>query len=62
MEDLTERERLIVKMIAEGHTAKDIARGMSLAPRTVEQHLWDCRRKLGATNNTHLVATALRGR
>ena len=62
MEDLTERERLIVGMIADGHTAKGIAREMSLAPRTVEQHLWDCRQKLGAANNAHLVATALRGR
>ena len=60
MERLTEQEQAIVGMIARGHTAKLIAREMSMAPRTVERHILDCRQKLGAKNNAQLVATALR--
>jgi DNA-binding CsgD family transcriptional regulator len=62
VEHLSERERAIVALLAEGQTAKLIARELQLAPRTVEMHLDTCRQKLGATNNAHLVATALRGR
>jgi DNA-binding CsgD family transcriptional regulator len=53
---LTPLEREIVALIAEGKSAKEIARSTALGPRTVERHLDVCRQKLGATNNAHLVA------
>lgn len=62
MDELNERERAVVALLAEGQTAKLIARELQIGPRTVEKHLDACRQKLGASNNAHLVATALRGR
>jgi DNA-binding CsgD family transcriptional regulator len=56
---LTPIERTIVALIAEGRSAKEIARTTALAPRTIERHMDVCRQKLGAVNNAHLVAAAL---
>jgi LuxR family transcriptional regulator, transcriptional regulator of spore coat protein len=55
---LTPLEQRIVALTAEGHSAKEIARALSIAPRSVERHLETCRHKLGAANNAHLVAAA----
>ena len=55
---LTPLEQRIVALTAEGHSAKEIARAVSIAPRSVERHLDTCRQKLGAVNNAHLVAAA----
>jgi two-component system response regulator NreC len=46
-EQLTKREREVMKLVAEGHTNKDIARQLSLSPRTVEKHRTNLMRKLG---------------
>jgi len=58
--ELTPLQSEIVMLLADGHTAKEIARSMSLPPRTVERHVDLCRHKMGAVNNAHLVATVLR--
>ena len=56
---LTERERDIVSLVADGGTAKAIARTMNLSPRTVERHIENSRLKLGASNKAQLVAKAI---
>ena len=49
-----------MKLVAEGNTAKEIARLMDIAPRTTERHLENIRRKAAAKNVTHLAVVALR--
>jgi len=43
--ELTPLQSEIVMLLADGHTAKEIARSMSLPPRTVERHVDLCRHK-----------------
>nr|WP_082132949.1 helix-turn-helix transcriptional regulator [Pelagerythrobacter marensis] len=58
---LTLREHEIVERSALGFSAKEIAQQLSIAPRTVERHLENCRLKLHARNRTHLVAICMAG-
>ena len=44
---LTEREREIVELAADGRTSKDIARELGISPRTVDNHLGSAYRKPG---------------
>lgn len=62
MDQLNDLERAIVVLIAQGETAKTIARRLEISPRSVERRTDECRRKLGVTNKAHLVATVLGGR
>ena len=50
----------MVAFLAEGLTAKQIAREMRVAPRTIERHIEDSRHKFGVRNNAQLVAAVLR--
>ena len=45
-EELTHREREVIKLIAEGSRTKDIAIYLSLSPKTVEKHRTNLMRKL----------------
>ncbi|MEO0750717.1 MAG: helix-turn-helix transcriptional regulator [Pseudomonadota bacterium] len=56
---LTEREILIIKLIAAGNSAKEVAGQLDIAPRTVQKHLDNSRLKLDAKNTTHLVALCI---
>lgn len=56
---LTQSELLICRLIILGYTAKEIARFASVAPRTVEAHIQNSRRKLRARNSVHLAAILL---
>jgi DNA-binding CsgD family transcriptional regulator len=56
---LTLRERNIIRLVAAGMSAKQIALEVGIAPRTVERHIENCRNKLRARNRTHLVAQAI---
>jgi DNA-binding NarL/FixJ family response regulator len=58
---LTGREREILALIADGHSAKVIAREMQLSPRTVERHIENCRFKLHARNRSQLISRAMTG-
>lgn len=49
----------MIAFIADGQTAKDIARTMTVSPRAVERHLESCRQKLRAANNAHMVTVAV---
>jgi DNA-binding NarL/FixJ family response regulator len=57
---LSEREREVVKLTAEGHTAQQAADILSLSPKTVETYRHRAMQKLGLTNRAELVRYALR--
>ncbi len=59
-EVLSEREREVVKLTAEGHTAQQAADFLSLSPKTVETYRHRAMQKLGLTNRAELVRYALR--
>lgn len=49
-------------MLAEGHSLADIARRLSISPRTAETHRQQAARKLGLTNLALLTRWAIRER
>lgn len=55
---LTQREQEVLEQVAEGLSAKEVARDLSIAPRTVERHIENIRLKLRARNTPHLIARA----
>jgi two-component system response regulator NreC len=59
-EVLSDREREVVKLTAEGHTAQQAAEFLSLSPKTVETYRHRAMQKLGLTNRAELVRYALR--
>jgi two-component system response regulator NreC len=59
-EVLSEREREVVKLTAEGHTALQAADLLSLSPKTIETYRHRAMQKLGLTNRAELVRYALR--
>ena len=59
-EQLTDRERDVLKLVAEGHTTKEVADILVVSPRTVEGHKTNFMAKLGIHNRTELVKYALR--
>lgn len=58
-EMLTEREREVFHLAAEGHSSAAIARRLALSSRTVEMHRGNLMRKLDLHNQTELVRFAL---
>lgn len=56
---LTGRECEILGFIALGMSAKEIARQVNLAPRTVERYVENIRLKMHAKNSAHMVACGL---
>lgn len=59
-ETLTERERLILQLAAEGANNPDIATKLFISPRTAETHRSNLMRKLGLHSQTDLVRYAIR--
>jgi DNA-binding NarL/FixJ family response regulator len=55
---LTSREREVLRLIAEGHPGKQIARALGITERTVKFHTASLLRKLGADNRAQAVALA----
>jgi two-component system, NarL family, response regulator NreC len=55
---LTERERVVLSLLAIGHTNPEIATLLSLSPRTVESHRANIPRKLGVRSRADLVRAA----
>lgn len=56
---LTAREVQVLTCIATGLSAKEIAKKLSIAPRTVERHIDHIRLKTRTRNRSHLVAYAI---
>jgi len=59
-ETLTNREREILQMVAEGMTTSAIAKRLSISPRTAELHRSRMMDKLGLNNQTELIRYALK--
>ena len=58
--DLTEREREILVLVAEGLSAPEIARTIHLSPTTVKGHLHTLYEKLGVSDRAAAVAEGMR--
>lgn len=59
-EPLTEREREILQLIAEGNTNREIAEMLTLSIKTVQAHRSNMMDKLGVHDRTDLVKYAIR--
>lgn len=59
-EQLTEREREIFRLIIEGNTTIEIARLLTISPRTVEAHRANLMHKLNITNQVELFRYAIK--
>lgn len=58
-ETLTDRERQVLKLIAEGRTNKEIADYLYISPKTVEKHRANLMRKLDLHNTAAITAFAM---
>ncbi len=61
-QQLTDREREVLKLVAEGHTAREIADMLVVSPKTVEWHKTSLMNKLNIRNKTDLIKFAIRKR
>jgi len=59
---LSDRERETLKLIAEGHTAREIAEVLVVSPKTVEWYKTNLMRKLSLHNTADLIKYAIRKR
>jgi DNA-binding NarL/FixJ family response regulator len=59
-EQLTPREREVVKLVAEAHTTEQIARELVISPRTVDRHRENILGKLGMRDRVELTRYAIR--
>ncbi|TFV77489.1 response regulator transcription factor [Blastococcus sp. CT_GayMR19] len=57
---LSERERHVLRLVAEGHDTGEIARSLCYSERTVKNVLHDITTRLQLRNRSHAVAYALR--
>jgi DNA-binding NarL/FixJ family response regulator len=57
---LTAREREVLLLAAQGHTSPEIAKRLSISPRTAESHRSNLMQKLGLRSQTDLIRYALR--
>jgi len=58
--ELTPREVEVIRHVAAGMSAKEIAILLSIAPSTVERHVENVRLKTRTRNRAHMVAYLLR--
>ncbi|MBC9733337.1 response regulator [Nocardioides marmotae] len=57
---LTAREDQVLKLVAEGATTREIARMLTISPKTVERHRANILAKLGMNDRTQLTRYAIR--
>ena len=57
---LTQREREILRLLADGHRYEEIGKRLFIASETVRTHVRNAMRRLEAETHTQAVATALR--
>ncbi len=58
----TPRELAVLRLMAAGRTADEIARSLGLSEETIRSHIKKVQAKLGARNRLHAVAEAMRHR
>jgi len=59
---LTDRERETIKLIAEGHTAREIAEMLVVSPKTIEWYKTSLMNKLNLHNTADIIKFAIRKR
>jgi DNA-binding NarL/FixJ family response regulator len=57
---LTQREREVLRLLADGHSNEEVGKRLFIAPDTVRTHVRKAMRKLEANTRTQAVAEALR--
>jgi DNA-binding NarL/FixJ family response regulator len=57
---LTQREREVLRLLADGHSNEEIGKRLFISPETVRTHVRKAMDKLDADTRTQAVATALR--
>ncbi|MFJ6940461.1 response regulator [Streptomyces sp. NPDC101132] len=57
---ITEREEEILKLVAEGHSSKEIGELLVISPKTVERHRANLLQKLGLRDRLELTRYAIR--
>jgi DNA-binding NarL/FixJ family response regulator len=57
---LTDREKQVLKLVAEGHSNKDVAEMLNISVKTAMSHREHVMTKLGVHNRTELIRFALR--
>ena len=60
LESLSQREREILKLVAEGKTSREIAERLSISPKTVDTYRRRLMSKIGVKNLVGLVKFAIR--
>jgi two-component system nitrate/nitrite response regulator NarL len=58
--ELTQREREVLRHLADGNSNEQIGELLSISPQTVRTHVQKAMEKLGASTRVQAVATALR--
>jgi DNA-binding NarL/FixJ family response regulator len=61
-EDLTAREREVLRLIWGGHTNRSIAEQLKISIKTAEAHRSNMMKKLRVSNTAQLIKAALEGR
>jgi two-component system response regulator NreC len=61
-QQLTDREREVLKLVAEGHTSREIAEVLVVSPKTVEWYKSSLMKKLNIHSRTDLIKYAIRKR
>lgn len=59
LSSLTNREREVLQLTAEGHSGTEISNRLFISPRTVESHRANLMRKLGVRNQKELIRYAV---
>ncbi len=59
-EKLTERERDVLRLVAQGHTAPEIGEKLYISPKTVDTYKQRINEKLGLQHRADYVKFALR--
>lgn len=57
---LTDQERRVLQMLAEGKRPAEVARGLGITPRTLRNHIHHANRKLGTRTRLEAVMHAIR--
>ena len=59
-EELSPRQREVLRLLAEGHSMKEAARILKVTPRTVAFHKYSMMEQLGITSSAELVQFAVK--
>lgn len=59
-EQLTIREKEILRLLAEGHSAKEVSQLLDIQPKTVDAHRANLMKKLGLHSRSDLIKYAIR--